>query len=253
MRVLLTLEHRPGAVLPTDYRAAIAAWIYKTIGASDAAFSEWLHQEGYPLGHRKFKLLTFGLLRPKRYEVKGGTFYLSEGPSELIVSFFLPEAAQHLVLGLFNDLRFYWGSSQRQEWFTVREARVLPVPTWSETMEYRMISPCCIAQPVPDGGPSNYLHPSHSEFGERLVQNLQNKWLALPEHLRPALPENYNWAFSWREPVRDKLHRIHEQQVKGYVFDFQLTVPIPLQQIAYWGGFGEKGGSLGYGFAELPA
>jgi len=251
MRIRLTLEHRPGAVLPIDYRAATAAWMYATIGASDSEFARWLHEEGLQLGHRRFKLFTFGQLQPQRYEARGGTFYLQEGPTQLDVSFYLPEVGQHLLVGLFQNIRFPLGSQARPEWFEVREARILPEPAWTDSMTFQFLTPCCIAQPDPQGGPSVYLAPDHAEFGERLLNNLYNKLSALPEKLRPQVDPDFAWSFQLQGSYKARLHQVHQSRIKGFQFSFQLQAPPPLLRLGYYGGFGEKGASLGFGFAKL--
>ena len=250
MRIRFMLSHRDGAILPIDYRAAISAWIYKTIGQSDTAFAKQLHEEGHPLGHRKFKLFTYGNLKPERYEAKGGTFILSQGPTILDVSTYLSEQAQHLMMGMFKDMKFHLGSRTRPEYFEIQQAVVLPDPKWAEEMTFQMLTPCCISKGIPDSRTSEYLPPDHPEFGERLLQNLKNKCVALPPQLRPGLPEKIGCEFELLGDYRARLHRIHDSRIKGFTFRFRIKAPIELIKMGYYGGFGEKGAALGFGFAS---
>ncbi|MCB0639258.1 MAG: CRISPR-associated endoribonuclease Cas6, partial [Lewinella sp.] len=250
MRISLTLEHRPGAAIPIDYRAAVSAWIYKTIEQADSDFARWLHEEGWIYGSRRYKLFTFGELRPRRYDLKGGTLFLVEGPTRLTLSFYLPEIAHHLLLGMFQSMRFHLGSRQRPEWFEIRQAMTLPEPDWQPAMSFRMMTPCCVAQPDPDGGHSSYLPPDHPEYSARLVNNLVSKLKALPDKERPDFPEAFDWSFELMSDYRSKLHQVHESRVRGYLFDFQLKAPQALLRMGYYGGLGEKGASLGFGMVR---
>jgi len=250
MRIRFMLSHRDGAILPIDYRAAVSAWIYTTIGQSNTAFAKQLHEEGYRLGHRKFKLFTYGNLKPERYEAKGGTFTLSQGPTTLDVSTYLSEQAQHLMMGLFKDMRFHLGSRTRPEYFDIQQATVLPDLKWSEEMIFQMQTPCCIAKGDGERRTSEYIQPDHPEFGERLIQNLKNKCLALPESLRPQLPSEIKAEFELLGQYRERLHRIHDSRIKGYTFKFRIKAPIELIKMGYYGGFGEKGAALGFGFTK---
>lgn len=251
MRISLTLDHRRDAVLPIDYRAAISAWIYKTIEQSDSEFARWLHEEGWGYGARRYKLFTFGNLRPRRYEAKGGTFYLSEGPTTITLSFYVPEVAQHLLMGMFRSMRFSLGGRHRPEWFQIREAVTLPEPEWRPEMDFRLLTPCCVAQPDPSGGTSVYLPPDHPEFGGRLVNNLVNKVKALPTKEAVEIPGPIDWSFDLLGDYRSKLHQIHENRVRGFLFDFRLRAPQPVLRMGYYGGFGEKGAALGFGMTKV--
>lgn len=252
MRIAFKLSHRTGAVLPMDYRAAVSAWIYKTIAQNNPELSQQLHDEGFTsLGHRKFKYFTFGNISPKRFEAKGSTFTLAEGPSRLEASFYLSEIAQNLMMGMFKDMRFHLGSYKRPELFEITQAVVLPSPEWSGTMRFRLISPCCIAKTEAGARTATYLPPSHAEFGERLIQNLKNKYMALPDSIRPSVDLAAPCHFKLIREGKPRLHRIHNTKVRGYLFDFELTAPVELIKLGYYAGFGEKGAGLGFGFGQI--
>ena len=254
MRIRLTLGHKNNVALPIDYRAALSAWIYQTIAQSNSDFARKLHEHGYVFGNRKFKLFTYGQLRPQRYEVRGGTFWLSEGPTIIDLSFYVDQAAQHLIIGLFKDQRFFLGSRQRPVWFEIREIRTLPDPAFEFPFHFRFLTPCCISRANAGGGPAQYIPPDDLEFGERLFRNLRNKKLALEGvEVDPQVPLDFNYRFELQGNYRTRLHRIHDTKVRGYLFDCALEGPQDLIQLGYYGGFGEKGAGLGFGFGvEIP-
>lgn len=254
MRIRLTLDHADNIALPIDYRAALSAWIYGMIGRSDSHFSRELHERGFVLGNRKFKLFTFGQLKPQRYEARGGTFRLSQGPTEIDLSFFVDEAARHLIMGLFQDQEFYLGSEKRPVWFRVKEMRTLPEPNFALPWRLRFLTPCCISRADAGDGPAQYLPPDDPEFGERFFRNLRNKQAALREEkIDPSSPLDFDYSFQLLGAYRSRLHRIHDMRIRGFLFECRLDGPEELLRIGYYGGFGEKGAGLGFGFGVLGA
>lgn len=72
MRFKLTLHlFKPGAILPINYHYPVSAWIYSRICSADIAFAEWLHENGYSLDSKHFKLFTFSELYLPKFERDG--------------------------------------------------------------------------------------------------------------------------------------------------------------------------------------
>jgi CRISPR/Cas system endoribonuclease Cas6 (RAMP superfamily) len=70
VRVKLTLTSRKRtAHLPLDYQFALASLIYSPLGDASAAFAAMLHDEGFRVEQRTFKLFTFSRIRPQRGRV----------------------------------------------------------------------------------------------------------------------------------------------------------------------------------------
>lgn len=252
MRIRLTLGHENMVALPIDYRAALSAWIYQTISQSDSDFARRLHEQGFTFGNRKFKLFTYGTLRPRRYEARGGTFWLSESPTEIELSFYVDKAAQHLIMGLFQDQRFHLGNRRRPVWFQVQRIHTLPDPAFTSPLKLRFTTPCCISRADAAGGPAQYIPPDDPEFGERLFRNLRNKQIALlRKEINPSASLPFDYSYELLGQYRPRLHRIHDTRVRGYLFECRLSGPEDLLRLGYYGGFGEKGAGLGFGFAVI--
>lgn len=71
MELKIRLHRLRGTSLPVNYQYPLSSWIYKIIGAADAGYSAFLHEKGFSLGARKFKMFTFSQLDLRPYEISG--------------------------------------------------------------------------------------------------------------------------------------------------------------------------------------
>ncbi len=256
MRLKLTLQHAPNQVLPIDYEYLISSWIYRTIGQADSKFSEWLHQQGFGYGGKKYKLFTFAPLRPAWYDLdeKNRTFRLTKGPTTLELSFFIDDAIQHFVSGLFQDQRFKLASGSLRADFEVSAVEVLSLPDFHPTMQFQTVKPICISHDDPEHKYAAYLSPLNERYKTLLLQNLLRKQQALQPVTSTAPPAaldmNVPFVFKLLSAPKARLLHIKETKVKGYAFDFELTAPKELMRLGFLGGFGEKNSSLGMGMVK---
>lgn len=128
MRIRITLSHKRGIKIPINYSYYIQSWIYKVISKADNDFSTWLHDNGYEKDGRKFKLFTFGRLKPVKYRIHKETqlFECQEGPTTLEISFLIDDALQHFIYGLFNsEQEVYFGNKQNGGSFQLENVQVL--------------------------------------------------------------------------------------------------------------------------------
>ena len=259
MRLKLILQHDPNQVLPIDYEYLISSWIYRTIGQADSKFSEWLHQHGFGYGGKKYKLFTFAPLRPAWYDLdkKNRTFRLTKGPTTLELSFFIDEAIQHFVSGLFQDQRFKLASGSLRADFEVSSVEVLSMPDFCPTMQFQTIKPICISHDDPESKYAAYLSPLDEGYKNLLLQNLLRKQQALQLVVATTplveLDLDVPFVFKLLSAPKERLLRIKQTKVKGYAFDFELMAPKELMRIGFLGGFGEKNSSLGMGMVKEKA
>ena len=137
-----------------------------------------------------------------------------------------------------------WKSRVRLE---VREMTLQPGPMFLPTMKYHCISPVCVS----DNGHkyANYLSPDANGFGRKLLMNLHQKQIA---NGKRAKIENFD-ATDFKllsEPlsrlVTMKSGTSDAAKIRGYSFNFEITLPMALHKIGYYAGFGEKN-STGFG------
>ncbi len=258
MRLHLTLQHRPNQILPINYQYLISSWIYRTLGNANNEFAAWLHENGYERDGKKYKLFTFSALQPRRYEInpKARTISLTQSPTRLAISFHIEEAIQNFVMGLFQDQRFTLqsGTTFKAD-FEVSAIELQAKPTFTPIMRFRLQTPLCISQKLERDKHARYLHPESENFKELLLQNLLRKqqamrFKAVGEESSP-LDMNFLSDFQILSQPKSKLYHIKGTQIRGYLFDFQLTAPTDLLEIGYFAGFGEKNSALGMGMVKI--
>ncbi len=256
MRLLLTLEHSPNQVLPINYQWLISSWIYRTLEKADAEFSTWLHERGFGFQGKQYKLFTFSPLQPQRYQIdqKGRAFILTQGPTQLLLSFYIDEAMQHFIMGLFKDQRFALQSGRFTANFTVTGIEMLAKPVFAERMRFQLLTPLCISHQEEDKKYADYLSPEDDGYAQLLLQNLLHKQNALHPQLaatHSATDIDFPFDFQLCSTPRSKLLTIKGIQVRGFLFDFEVAAPAELLELGYYAGFGEKNSGLGMGMVRV--
>lgn len=260
MRFKIIFSEINGSFLPVNHNSYISSWIYKRIAEADAAFAEFLHSQGYGEGNKHFKFFNFAPLDFKPYKPHWdrGVFELMGNEMSLEVSFYLPEIAEPFIKGLFKNNEVFIGDRINGVHANVREVQVLPYPEFKEKMRYHIVSPCCIRRPANESEKySQYLHPQDQEFIPRLVQNLKNKYHAVPNipavagtddelSIRVKIPD---------QKLRSKLLTVKamteaENKIRGWLFHCEVTAPVEVQEFIWNVGLGEKG-SLGFGMVGI--
>ena len=257
MRLELTLQHPPNQALPINYQYLIASWIYRILGNADADFAKQLHNHGYDFGGKKYKLFSFSTLRPKWFDIdhQRSIFRLTKSPTKITLSFYVDEAVQHFVMGLFKDQIFELSSGRFSANFNVSGIEMLPKPNFEKTMRFRTQTPICVSRNV-DGLPhAHYASPDEEGYGTLLVQNLVRKRHALEPQIAGATERSaeldFPYEFKLLSKPKSKLLSIKGIQMRGYLFDFELMVPEDLMELGYFGGMGEKNSSLGMGMVKV--
>lgn len=244
-------------MLPMDYQYYISAWIYKVIGQADPAFAHFLHSQGYADGNKQFKLFAYSPLKfgkPTLWKERA-LFELNTDRVELHVGFYLPDAAERFIVGLFNQQEVYLGDRFNGIELAVSQIERLPEPAPTATMRYRATSAVVVSARTDDSKYARYLSPTDEGYAQMLKNNLLQRWATIPG----ATPLPADFDFDWRvtnEP-KSKLVTIKpgtpfESKVRGYVYSFDLTAPEALHQLIGSTGLGEKS-SMGFGWVEEVA
>jgi CRISPR-associated endoribonuclease Cas6 len=251
-------------VLPVNYQYPVSAWIYKVISQGNHAFAEYLHEHGYGDGNKAFKLFTFSML-----DLSHGRYRLTDDRIEFIgeellltLSFLVPKALEHFITGLFLNQEFSIGDRTSQVHFRVKSVEAIPEPIFNDRMRFRTISPLLISQQVEGIKAARYLHPVDHAYSELITNNLTNKLRAIQKagmdipDLTP-LPdmESYQTQIKIlskprKKGITIKANTPQQTQIIGFLYDFEITAPVPLLRIGYHAGFGEKN-SLGMGCCEI--
>ncbi|MBL6447072.1 CRISPR-associated endoribonuclease Cas6 [Fulvivirga sp. 29W222] len=264
MRLNITFSCRRGNnFLPVNYQYAISSWIYKRIAEANQKLATSLHLQGYGEGNRKFKLFNFGPLdlRPYHFHRDRGVFELLGDQAKLSIGFYLPDMAEPFIKGVFLNNEVYIGDRINGVSLKVDQVEVADRPGFSETMTYRLLSPCCVTRPPgEEEAYAKYLWPDHAEFVPRLIRNLESRYEVASNIFSMAGVDDFdqeggNIDFKvLGSKFKSKLIKIKaltrsETKVRGWLFDCELTAPVEVQEFVWDVGLGEKG-SMGFGMVE---
>jgi CRISPR-associated endoribonuclease Cas6 len=256
MRFCLTLQidrKAFGNCLPLNYQYELSSFIYRAIAQADSEYASWLHENGFKLYGRPFKLFTFSnLLIPQyRIEKEAGRIRIESDRIEWLVSF-LPEAStEKFVFGLFSEQLFRIGDKKSVVQFRIEKIEALPSPVFEPEMAFRTLSPVCIPLKKEGERYPEYISPDRPEAPSIVLNNLLNKY-----HTFYGKPYEGNLDFSFQvmNQPKAKLIRIktgmpEESFIRGFSFDFRMKTTEELMKVMYEAGLGEKN-SMGFGMVE---
>lgn len=256
-KLTLTVDERAfGNILPLNYQYEQSAVIYRILSYAGGEFSTWLHNNGFTLGNKKFKLFTFSRLIVPQYgiDTQRQVMRIQSKTVEWMISF-LPEiATEKFITGVFKNQTFQLGNKNYVVQFRIKEIKILPEPVFREDgMEFRSLSPVCISRRTPDLK-IKYLSPEDPIAKTAFLQSLLNRYEAFYGQPYPLPPGEINYDLKILTPPKPVLITIkaglpEETKIRGYLCNFRVIAPAPLLKILYNSGAGEKG-SLGFGCVE---
>ncbi len=253
MRFKLTLsvdKHAFGSRLPFDYFYECSAAIYRILSRSDAAFSAWLHDNGFRLeSGRPFKLFTFSRLQIPQYRVEGNCIHILSDTVDWFISFLPERSTQEFIQGVFREQTFELGLRNVNVRFRVQQIEVLPPPSFTQSMDFETLSPVCISRYR--NGKVDYLNPTDPEAAQSIRNNLLNKYKAFSGKDFPA---DFDFEFTVLSQPKSVLITIksgtpQQTRIRGFMCRFRVTAPVELMKILYEAGVGEKG-SMGFGMVR---
>lgn len=240
MRFKLLLERESQArFLPINYQYELSSAIYRVIERGNEDFSAFLHDKGYRLGNKPFRLFTFSriFLDKHRVHVNQGRIEHLGTKAELYVSFLIDQAAEEFIKGLFLGQQFFLDQISGVNYEVSKIEAATPV-YFQRNMHYRCLSPILIKEKRESGG-ENYLDPSHPKYAKLLVQNLISKWAAQAmagvEQKGESI-QDLDFRFEpvgkvYKNGVVIKQMTPQESKLIGYSFEFTLDAPQELHEI----------------------
>ncbi|RMG21843.1 MAG: CRISPR-associated endoribonuclease Cas6 [Bacteroidetes bacterium] len=255
MRINLQLRIlEQGARLPMNYQYELSSWIYRVLHEGDQQFSQWLHEHGYRLNGKQFRLFSFSSLRLPRYRSEGDRFRLLGDYLGLDISFCLDPSAEHFIMGLFKEQQYLLGDRISQVPFQVERISVSKPPSFRSPMQLRAISPVCISSQPPGRPQPLYHHPGERGYDQRLLRNLLEKYRAYHAARQleaEEVPDLNQMSFRLLGRPKSRLitlaaHTPRQTKVRGYLYDFEIAAPEALLRFLYHAGAGEKN-SMGFG------
>lgn len=245
MRIDITLSgSSENVALPIEYNYLVQSAIYQQI--EQPALRSFLHEQGFELGKRKFKLFTFSRLMGKaRIDPQRGCMLFSF-PIKLAICSPLALILQEIAAGILKQGYVQLG----KEVLHVEQVTVVDQIVEKNDVAVRMLSPLTVYSTLVDSGRSytHYYSPFEPRFQELIRSNLVKKYLLVfGKHVEEE-------GFSI-EPLdvgeRDfKVVKYKGTVIKGWMGSYRLRGNPGLLKMALDAGLGSKN-SQGFGCCEL--
>jgi len=242
-------------MLPMDYQYFTSAWIYKVIGNADREFSQFLHSVGYSDGNKRFKLFNYSPLEFGNYVTwkEKSLFEINTETLNMLVSFYMPEAAERFIIGLFKNQKVYIGDKFNGLDLAVTGVERLSDPDLSRTIRYRTLSPVVISFHNEGDRYTRYLSPVEKGYSDLVRSNLIQRWKTVPGSKQIEEDISFNMdpgCIPKSKLVTIKPYTEEESKVRGFLFKFSLSAPEVIHHLILSSGFGEKN-SMGFGWVEI--
>ena len=250
MRIKITCDIGNGIRLPINYNYFLSGVIYRFLKESDPEYAQFLHQDGYEVENRRFKLFTFSQLMAKQRKIQGDQIHF-RSPLTWYVS-----SSQELFLANFAAALMETGILQIDCYkLHVQDVEVLPPPRFGQRLTFRCLSPITMStvRERADKLVTHYCLPDDPQFSELVRQNLIRKYEAI--HQQP--PEEKSFAMTFDQAYTDKregrVTRLIDYKgikIRGVISPFHVIGAPALIRVGYECGFGDKNGA-GFGMVEV--
>jgi len=258
MRVKLVLSAVEGREIPLNYYYYLSSAIYKILEESSPQFSDFLHNQGYKLEGKKYKLFTFSLIF-NRMKIAGNSFFLLDRHVTLYISFpDFNKFLENLVTGAVKISSIYIDKTH----FLIEEFAVHPQPEFTDNMKFTLLSPMVISTKIDKNGRTQQhyfrYYEDLDEQNRILTQNLSNKY-ALTCNRQPQGDVKIKWDEEYIARLNAQGKRATAKatipkdgvniEIIGNKLPFTISGNPELIKTGYECGFGEKN-SMGFGMAE---
>lgn len=267
VRIKINFSIPYGSKFPFSYRYELSSWIYRILNQSDATFAQQLHETGYRLKTdelRRYKLFTFSPLNifPFKTHKDQQVIVARTNEVSLQVSFYADAALKHFIAGLFQKQHLGLGTQKVPAVdMYVNQVEILPEPTFSNRHTYVTESGICLGVREAGKTQATYLSPQDRAYEYHLFKSIKHKYHTIQQHFSQLPPwASFRQEFDWyllprHKAVKPKLitikaHTSAETKVKGFCCAFELKAPVPVQQLLYYSGLGEKS-SMGFGWMDF--
>lgn len=235
MRFKLKLTtNTTGATLPINYQYPLSAVIYRILQKADADYAQFLHDEGYTKGLKTFKFFTFSDIETP-FKIMGDRLKCLSTEVNLVVSFYLPKAAESFIKGLFMHQQIEIADARSRAVFIISQVEALP--TLPATVNEVGLSQIVVKPISPivcglknERGNYDYLAPTHPQYTQQLLYNWKEKFETLygqAETEKAFLGAGIEVVLNPQPPksrlVTIKAGTAEETKIKGYN-NFELRV-----------------------------
>jgi len=232
----------PEPELPVHYGHLVQGMIYH--GMENPLLSRYLHEHGFQLEKRRFKLFTFSRLMGQEIQFNRPQKTLTlTPPLKLVICSPISYILQELGTGFLRQGQIRIGDAR----LNVKEIATMQPHVESDRIHVRMLSPMAVYSTLPSANGRKftyYYSPFEPKFSELTGANLIKKHYLI--HGGPPLSEIF---YIRPLQVTEKDYTITYYKnfiIKGWMGIYELQGDPALLQIALTAGLGAKN-SQGYG------
>lgn len=252
-KLTITVDRRAfGNLLPLNYQYELSAFVYRTIERTNATYSKWLHENGFKLDAKQFRLFNFSHFQIPIYKIEGNRLRIDSDTITWFVSFLPEQSTEEFIKGIFAEQVFTIGDKLSKVQLRVANIELVTEPDFSKKNQFNTLSPVCITRHIPEQNRIAYESPDSDYAREALLYNLKNKYKAF---YGKEFTGDELFDFKLLYPPKSKLIVVktntpEQTQVKGFSFRFTLRAHPDLLYILYHCGLGEKN-STGFGMVDV--
>lgn len=248
MRIKVILECEGRQVIDINYNYYLSSLIYNKLRESSKEYSTFLHETGYENGKRNYKMFTFSMLKPDKYEIQGQNFIL-EGK----VVFYISSPMKEFLMYFVNSLTINPVVKINNGIFNVINLEAIIEPVYTNNMKFRCLSPVAVSTAYLTEKSKLKkidLYIEDKKFAENLKSNVISKYRILNN--REPQNTEFNVIFTDIEKYkRGKLINYKDNiKIKGYLAPLEISGNPELIETAYECGLGDRN-SLGLGMIEV--
>ena len=248
LRLSINLDGSPGLRIPINYNAWLVAAVYRWLSLSSQPYADFLHNEGYRLENRVFKLFCFSQLQIRKRRVDADWLYVDSKSVGWLMSSPKEEFIGHLVAGLEKEPEMTIAGVHA----SVHNVERTPEPALKAPVQFVCLCPitASIWDSDSERNPTRYLEPGEA-FVEAVRVNLERKHRLI--YGRPASDDrlvlDFDADYIARKKNITKLIDFRGIKVRGVFCPFTADGSEELIRVGYECGFGEKN-SIGFGMVE---
>lgn len=245
MRVTIEFGADENIVLPVNYNNMVQAFLYKHI--SDRDYQSFIHDEGYRIGGKQFKLFTFSrLLGNYRINNEAKKIVFS-APVSLVIAAAVEPFITDLAETLINTSNCNLGANN----LNIMSIAVHRLPELKDKTRIKMLSPMTVYTTKQYGQQkkTQYYSPWREQFSSALHHNLKAKFEALYGEKAPA--DSFDITPIGTQEKRMKTITVYKGTIiEAYHGIYDLQGHPEIIRVAYNTGLGGKN-AQGFGCWEV--
>ena len=236
MKLLIELQKIYQFILPVNYNYLLQSMIYNLLDNKEK-LSRKIHETGYQIEDKHFKLFTFSLLRGQ-YKIHGKRIEFLDK-----VRFEIRTVDKNILLTIVESLLNLETLRIGQNLVKILNVKIGEKKLTGTSYKIRMISPLVVRSTDADTKKTLYYNPFDTEFKSRIMENFERKYQAyyhkVPTGRFDIEPINFSLKNKFVTKYKDYL-------ITGWKGEFEIRGDAEVLDFLYQVGLGEKN-SMGFG------